>query len=47
MIRCIYDLYPDFMPIAAMVHRFNIKVNSKYKFHKVNVILQCVQKQII
>jgi len=46
MSRCIYDLYPDFMPIATMVQQFNIKVNSKYKFHRVNVIVQCVQKEV-
>ena len=45
MSRCIYDLYPDFMPPATMVHQFNIKVNSKYRFHKVNVIVQCVRKK--
>jgi len=47
MIRFIYDLYPDFMPTATMAYQFNIKVNSKYKFHKVNVIVQCVQKKYL
>ena len=46
MSRCIYDLYPDFMPTATVVHGFNIKVNSKYRLHKVNVIVHCVQKKL-
>jgi hypothetical protein len=42
--RFTYDLYLNFMPTATIVHEFNVKVNSKYRFHIVEVLVQCVQK---